>query len=528
MVKVKPTEKNNKITVKASNETNVFSVKDNMSEFYAKLSERWASADGMVDGIDYSSKYYSNVSKECMETVQSHRDETVNTVKGFQDIVDSSIVQIEELARGGVNNVQGSVNTAILEVQNIIDSSLETVNTKTIESVDTIENASDNAIVTIRENAEDIINRVGLNMFDTVVKDHILTYEESRGLALQGTYVYKNAIAGERYGYPDFYNKCLEEYSEANKSETVNAVTLKVHDNGHKFYDIANKEAIDSSFNALGMAWYYGIDEENERIFLPRNVWFEQMSMNDVGKAIEAGLPTHTHTRGTMNITGYVAGNNLTLEEGGQSGGALYFGGGSYVGPSNQGAYYGPSINFDASRNWTGSTSTGNYSKSLATTDTVQPNAVKKLLYICVGNTVNYESMTEVVNQGMDILEQVNYGIESRVKTDGSNADFPYITETYVNGTSWYRIWSDGWKEQGGVAGFPQYYNNYGVSVTFLKPFSNTNYTPLAQMKDGAEYWANVAISVSQSATQLHIVEYADTSNLTISAHKVNWYACGY
>ena len=211
MVKVKPTEKNNKITVKASNETNVFSVKDNMSEFYAKLSERWASADGMVDGIDYSSKYYSNVSKECMETVQSHRDETVNTVKGFQDIVDSSIVQIEELARGGVNNVQGSVNTAILEVQNIIDSSLETVNTKTIESVDTIENASDNAIVTIRENAEDIINRVGLNMFDTVVKDHILTYEESRGLALQGTYVYKNAIAGERYGYPDFYNKCLEE-----------------------------------------------------------------------------------------------------------------------------------------------------------------------------------------------------------------------------------------------------------------------------------------------------------------------------
>jgi hypothetical protein len=362
-------------------------------------------------------------------------------------------------------------------------------------------------------------------MFDTVIKDHILTYEESKGLALQGTWVYKNAIAGERYGYPDFYNKCLKEYSEATKSETVNAVTLKVHDNGHKFYDIANKEAIDSSFNTLGMAWYYGIDEENERIFLPRNVWFEQMSMNDVGKAIEAGLPAHTHTRGTMNITGYVAGNNLTLEEGGQSGGALYFGGGSYVGPSNQGTYYGPSINLDASRSWTGSTSTGNYSKELATTDTVQPNAVKKLLYICVGNTVNYESMTEVVNQGMDILEQVNYGIESRVKTDGSNADFPYITETYVNGTSWYRVWSNGWKEQGGTVSFGAYTNNMTITITLLKPFSNTNYTSLAQLKDGDAYWANVQINVNQHEGHLMITQWTDDSNLNVAANKVNWYA---
>lgn len=104
----------------------------------------------------------------------------------------------------------------------------------------------------------------------------------------------------------------------------------------------------------------------------------------------------------------------------------------------------------------------------------------------------------------------------------------PHIIETYINGTSWYRVWSNGWKEQGGVAGFPQYTNNYGLTFTFLKPFSNANYTSIAQMRDGNEYWANVAINVVQSATQLHIAEYADTSNLTIKAHKVNWYACGY
>lgn len=54
----------------------------------------------------------------------------------------------------------------------------------------------------------------GLSMFDLVVKDHILSYEESKGLGLQGTYVYKDAVPGSRYGYPDFYNRCVEEFED--------------------------------------------------------------------------------------------------------------------------------------------------------------------------------------------------------------------------------------------------------------------------------------------------------------------------
>lgn len=68
----------------------------------------------------------------------------------------------------------------------------------------------------IRENAG-----TGFNMFDFVVKDHILSFEESKGLGLQGTYVYKEAVTGSRYGYPDFYNKCVEE-----KTASVNTTIL--------------------------------------------------------------------------------------------------------------------------------------------------------------------------------------------------------------------------------------------------------------------------------------------------------------
>lgn len=55
----------------------------------------------------------------------------------------------------------------------------------------------------------------GYQMFDIVMKDHVLSYAETLGLAPLGTYVYKEAIAGTRYGYPDFYAKCVNEYNDA-------------------------------------------------------------------------------------------------------------------------------------------------------------------------------------------------------------------------------------------------------------------------------------------------------------------------
>lgn len=48
------------------------------------------------------------------------------------------------------------------------------------------------------------------------------------------------------------------------------------------------------------------------------------------------------------------------------------------------------------------------------------------------------------------------------------------VVETYVNGTSWYRVYSDGWCEQGG---YRTDVSNAGVTVNLAKPFTDTNYT---------------------------------------------------
>lgn len=54
------------------------------------------------------------------------------------------------------------------------------------------------------------------------------------------------------------------------------------------------------------------------------------------------------------------------------------------------------------------------------------------------------------------------------------------IVKNWVNGKNWYRIWSDGWCEQGGEI----YANN---TINFSIAFSNTNYTAYATIYDSSQ-----------------------------------------
>ena len=53
-----------------------------------------------------------------------------------------------------------------------------------------------------------------------------------------------------------------------------------------------------------------------------------------------------------------------------------------------------------------------------------------------------------------------------------------YIIETWSEGTEWYRVWSDGWIEQGGTTGLITSGDGYtAITIQFKKSFINTNYT---------------------------------------------------
>ena len=84
----------------------------------------------------------------------------------------------------------------------------------------------------------------GFNLFDIVMKDHILDFEESEGFGSLGTYVYKDAVAGSRYGYPDFYAKCLEEYQDVNNSTIAMSTNVNIVGN------LTNNNGVLSGFSS--------------------------------------------------------------------------------------------------------------------------------------------------------------------------------------------------------------------------------------------------------------------------------------
>lgn len=108
-----------------------------------------------------------------------------------------------------------------------------------------------------------------------------------------------------------------------------------------------------------------------------------------------------------------------------------------------------------------------------------------------------------------------------QLKSGVSQADADYIVETYVSGTSWYRVYKSGWCEQGGHI----IVENGGQtqSVIFLKTFANDNYAltfaPFASGANIAE--ANFRCSASSASG-------CTFYNNSATGVTYRWVACGY
>lgn len=132
-------------------------------------------------------------------------------------------------------------------------------------------------------------------------------------------------------------------------------------------------------------------------------------------------------------------------------------------------------------------------------------------LYFYVGETVQNANL---INAGR-IAEQINLR--------GA------VVESYKNGTSWYRIWSDGWIEQGGIYDIGSYTRNWNdtAAITFLKSFTDTNYTFL--VTKGHLNNTNRAITFgANKGTQTGIRLNCYGINDGDTCRYLDWYACGY
>ena len=150
--------------------------------------------------------------------------------------------------------------------------------------------------------------------------------------------------------------------------------------------------------------------------------------------------------------------------------------------------------------------------------DTVQPPALTLLPCIKAFDAATNPGLIDITELANDVADLSAHKLDK----DLNGTPVKYVTETYNDGTNWYRKWSDGWVEQGGSG-------TTGSTKTFYLPFSDTSYLFIPAFKLGStgNAWGFTIRSGSFTTTSVYIASGDAGSGSTTSNQNYNWYACG-
>ncbi len=200
-----------------------------------------------------------------------------------------------------------------------------------------------------------------------------------------------------------------------------------------------------SDITAYGKCAKFGLDTTNQKFKVPTipdgTIIQQAMSDDELGKSYNAGLPNIEGSHGGLEGSTFYTSGAFSIKDTTQRAG----------GSSGSGDCY---VSFDASL------SNSTYGNS----DTVQPEAVALRYFVVVA--------TGAISQSAMDWSQWATGLQGKLNTDHSNDTKPYITETYVNETSGYLVYSNGYCEQWGQVTT----TNTSYTLSFIKSFSNLNY----------------------------------------------------
>lgn len=261
--------------------------------------------DNGVETVNSALKDFDTTVTTAKSDINKLKDSSISAVETAQTTAETSIKSLQSLAETSVNN-------GIANIETSKNNAISDISTAGAEQVANIQQTGffmqDNKLYYITSEGEtkELKSGSGYNLFDLKYSDHILEGNEAKGFALLGSYAYKDGVAGSRYGYPDFYNKCVAEKTAGTETTiTVGdySFTGYKNANGHIYFDIADKDTVDNIYAATGKAWYYGVDTVNERIFIPRikNVL---VGMTDIADT-SAVVPNPANSTPTFSNGGY-------------------------------------------------------------------------------------------------------------------------------------------------------------------------------------------------------------------------------
>ena len=293
--------------------------------------------------------------------------------------------------------------------------------------------------------------------------------------------------------YSDVYNHLVADNSSGtSQTETVGSYTIsyKLAPDGHKI--TTDESTVANIYNETGVAWYYVLDTTNQRFKLPReNPEREVLGQSAavIGNGMTLGMTNGTTNFAMSGKSGTSGTNNIWSTSG-----------------------YGQAVSS------TPGTGLGYQGIMGVTTDPTKSGMIAQLSEttgIYKGKKYLYFYVGEYSQTATEQTAGLNSSLfNDKVDLDGNNATFPHVIESYENGSSWYRVYSDGWCEQGGITGTESTTRGQTINISFMMQFNDTNYTIIATDGNTSKttYSSSVGIASILNGTKT-------TSDVSISSY---------
>ena len=520
------------------------------AQIFAQEAKDWAvKLDGPVEDDLYSSKFYANIVNDLsteITTLYNIRSDiqnvsligtevvNVSNIKNSVQTVANNTTNINTVANNSsnINTVAGNsanINSVAGNSTNINSVANNIINIDTVASNTTNINTTATNISNININATNI-NAINTNASNISAIQNAYSNAQSalnsKNLAQEWAisedivdntdYSAKHyAEIAQTYGHPLYIGQIIESTIPLTDAglHLLDGALIQGDGIYSDFYDyivslyndypqiFADEQGWQQDVSNFGVCGKFVFNTTNRTVRLPLIKGFIE-GTNDLSVLDHmnpAGLPNITS--GDAKVLSWKNDTQFSWTEG-----ALQSNETPHGGLSDSTGLWAGSVaaNFNASR------SSPIYGRS----NTVQPQSIKVLYYIVIATSTKTDIQVDID----EIVTDLNNKLD---KND--LAPVHCVVETYQNGTSWYRVYDDGWCEQGGRGALNE---TSTTTITLLKPYKDTNYSVSA---------VSITASTAQDTEAgLHCTPIS-TTQITLTAHYLTpnsqiacWQAYGY
>lgn len=165
-----------KISVTSNVSENYITASPDTGLYYSRLSEKWATGEGLVENKDYSSKTYATQAKEYAEESKMYSESASLDLGNLENKFTEYNTQLDETVAEGLVSLQTSVagldsqvQVGKTEINNVKEQAITTITAKTDDSLDTLETKTQESIERIENTSGgDYVAKSGDTMTGTL------------------------------------------------------------------------------------------------------------------------------------------------------------------------------------------------------------------------------------------------------------------------------------------------------------------------------------------------------------------------